>query len=149
MLVQILFLYLQRYFYLLTNLFVMAKTLEEVLAVSGLTAAQKERAKEWVKAQERFGKPTTFEVDTDQQVKDRLNNLQQQYDKRKAREEKAKATKKAEKAENEAIYAVIKEAKALDYTVDDIVAFVRSGIKEKKNAKLREQIAALQAQLEE
>ena len=127
----------------------MAKTLEEVLAVSGLTAAQKERAKEWVKAQERFGKPTTFEVDTDQQVKDRLNNLQQQYDKRKAREEKAKATKKAEKAENEAIYAVIKEAKALDYTVDDIVAFVRSGIKEKKNAKLREQIAALQAQLEE
>lgn len=127
----------------------MAKTLEEVLAVSGLTAAQKERAKDWVKAQERFGKPTTFEVETDQQVKDRLDKLQQQYEKRKAREEKAKAAKQAEKAENEAIYAVIKEAKTLGYTVDEIVAFVRSGVKERKNAMLRKQIAALQAQLEE
>lgn len=125
----------------------MAKTLEQVLAVRGLTAAQKERAKEWAKAQERFGKPTTFEVDTDQQVKDRLNQLQQQYDKRKAREEKVKAAKEAEKAENETIYSVIKEAKALGFSVNDIAGFVRSGIKEKRNAILREKIAELQAQL--
>lgn len=125
----------------------MAKTLEQVLAVRGLTAAQKERAQEWVKAQERFGKPTIFEVTTDQQVKDRLTQLQNNYVKRKEREEKNKQKKELEKQNNQAIFQAVKEAKELGFSIEDIVDVIHAGIKEKKNEKIRAQIEALQAQL--
>lgn len=125
------------------------KTLEQVLSVRGLTAAQKERAKEWAKAQERFGKPTEFDVETDQQVKDRLNQLQLNYEKRKAREAKTKEAKDAIKAEVEALTKVVNDAKKYNVSLEEIIGIINAGIKEKKNAALLAQIAELQAQLEE
>ena len=125
------------------------KTLEQVLSVRGLTAAQKERAKEWAKAQERFGKPTEFDVETDQQVKDRLNQLQLNYDKRKAREAKTKEAKDAIKAEVEALTNVVNNARKYNVSLEEIIGIINAGIKEKKNAALLAQIAELQAQLEE
>lgn len=136
----------------------MAKTLEEVLAVPRLTADQKARAKEWFKLAYRTqpkGQPKkaeneiTMDVESDQQVKDRLNALIAKYNARKAKEDKKKAAEAAEKEENEIIYKTIKEAKKLGFTVSEICANINNLTKDRKKAALEEQLAQIQAQIAE
>lgn len=127
----------------------MAKTLEQVLAVRGLVDAQKERAIDWFKAQQRFGKEQLMPVNNDSETKAFLTKLVDNYNKRKMRDGKKKAEKAAEEAENQEIYLAIEDAKKFGFTVDNIVEAIKATIKEKKNEQLRQKIAELQAQLED
>jgi len=127
----------------------MAKTLKQVLAVKGLVDAQKERANDWFKAQQRFGKELLMPVNTDAETMEFLNKLVDNYNKRKMRDDKKKAAKAAKATENAAIFEAIEDAKKFGFTVDNIVSAIKATIKEKKNEQLRQKIAELEAQLED
>jgi len=127
----------------------MAKTLKQVLAVKGLVDAQKERANDWFKAQQRFGKELLMPVNTDAETMEFLNKLVDNYNKRKMRDDKKKAAKAAKATENAAIFEAIEDAKKFGFTVDNIVSAIKATIKEKKNEQLCQKIAELEAQLED
>lgn len=123
------------------------KTKEQVLAVKGLTAAQKERVEAYFTALGRFKKPMEMPCDTDAQVKDFINGLQAKYDKRKAAEKKAKEKKAAKIEEMREVVALLNEAKKYGFNITDVKKLILDTIKEKKNASILAQIEALKAQL--
>ncbi len=123
------------------------KTKEQVLAIKGLTAEQKERAIAYFTAQERFHKPLTMPCDNDAQVKDYLNGLQANYNKRKAAEKKAREKKATKMAELKEIVDLLNEAKKYGYNTADVKELVMGAIKEKKNAAILAQIESLKKQL--
>lgn len=123
------------------------KTKEQVLAIKGLTAAQKERATAYFTAQERFKKPLTMPCDTEAQVKDYIAGLQANYDKRKAAEKRAKERKAAKMAELNEVVVLLNDAKKYGYSTADVKELVMGAIKEKKNAAILAQIESLKKQL--
>lgn len=134
----------------------MAMTKEQVLAVASLTATQKERATEWFKAAFRTqpkGAPRkaeneiTLEVANVTALKEFLNELIKKHNKRVEANDKKKAAKAADEEKLLALKELVESAKEFDMNFDDVVEAVKQSFKEKKNAAIREQIAALQAQL--
>ena len=123
------------------------KTKEQVLAMKSLTASQKERAQAYFDAQGRFHKPLTMPCNNEKEVVEFIDALQKRYEKRKAAEAKRKEKKVNEQAEMKKVLAVVKEAKAYGFTLDDVIAAVESIIKDKKNAKILAQIEELKAKL--
>ncbi len=123
------------------------KTKEQVLAVVGLTARQRERAEAFFQAQERFHKPLTMDVNTAQEVKEKLNAMIEAYDKRKAAEARSKERKEAKKAEYDSLVELVKDATNYGFTFEDVVQGIRNMIKERKNEEINAKIAELQAQL--
>jgi len=123
------------------------KTKEQVLAMKSLTASQKERAQAYFDAQGRFHKPLTMPCNNEKEVVEFIDALQKRYEKRKAAEAKRKEKKVNEQAEVKKVIAVVKEAKAYGFTLDDVIAAVESIIKDKKNAKILAQIEELKAKL--
>ena len=123
------------------------KTKEQVLAIKSLTAEQKERAVAYFTAQERFHKPLTMPCDTEAQVKDYLNGLQANYNKRKAAEKRAKEKKATKMAEVKEVVALLNEAQKYGYSIPDVKELVMGAIKEKKNAAILAQIESLKKQL--
>lgn len=123
------------------------KTKEQVLAIKGLTAAQKERAIAYFTAQERFKKPLTMPCDNEAQVKDYINGLQANYDKRKAAEKRAKEKKAAKMEEVKEVVALLNDAKKYGYSISDVKDLVMNAIREKKNAAILAQIESLKKQL--
>lgn len=59
----------------------MAKSKEQVLAMN-LTAAEKKRAEDYFKSNERFGRPSEIDCNTVKEVKDFLADLQKNYEAR-------------------------------------------------------------------
>lgn len=125
----------------------MAKTKQEVLAIAGLTSEQKERAEAFFTAQERFHKPLEIQANTNQEVKQFLNQLIENYNKRKEREAKSKAKAAKKQQQVETIQALITDANEYGFTFDEIVEAINNAVKEKKNAAIRAKIAELEAQL--
>jgi len=123
------------------------KTKEQVLAMKSLTASQKERAQAYFDAQGRFHKPLTMPCNNEKEVVEFIDTLQKRYEKRKAAEAKRKEKKVNEQEEVKKVLAVVKEAKAYGFTLDDVIAAVESIIKDKKNAKILAQIEELKAKL--
>ena len=129
------------------NFIIMAKSKEQVLAVAGLTAAQKERAEAFFQTLERFKKPLLMEVNTNQEVKDYLNKMIEQYNKRKEREEKKKVREQEAKAQLEVLSQLIKSGKEYGFEFEDIINIVNDAMKERKNAAILAKIDELKAQL--
>ena len=159
----------------------MAYTLEQVLAIAGLTDAQKERAKEWFKAAFRTQpKPknegdndlrqklneitlkktktegtgenkttVTVEIDNEDEVKEFLNDLITKHDKREVANAKKKEAKEADEAKLKQLKELVESAAEYEISFDEVLEFVKNSFKEKKNAIIREKIAALQAQIED
>ena len=136
----------------------MAYTKEQVLGTASLTAAQKERAKEWFKAAYRTqpkGAPRkaeneiTLEVANVTELKNFLDELIKKRNKRLEANEKKKAAKAADEAKLKQLKELVESAAKYDMSFDDVVEAVSQSFREKKNAKIREQIAALQAQIED
>lgn len=159
----------------------MAYTLEQVLAIAGLTDAQKERAKEWFKAAfrtqpkpknegdndlrqklneitlkktktEGTGKNKTIvpvEIDNEDDVKEFLNDLITKHDKREVANAKKKEAKEADEAKLKQLKELVESAAEYEISFDEVLEFVKNSFKEKKNAIIREKIAALQAQIED
>ena len=162
----------------------MAYTLEQVLAIAGLTDAQKERAKEWFKAAFRTQpKPknegdndlrqklneitlktkktevtgengenkttVTVEIDNEDEVKEFLNDLITKHDKREVANAKKKEAKEADEAKLKQLKELVESAAEYEISFDKVLEFVKNSFKEKKNAIIREKIAALQAQIED
>lgn len=125
----------------------MAKTKQEVLAIVGLTNEQKERAEAFFMAQERFHKPLEIQANTNQEVKQFLNQLIENYNKRKEREAKSKAKAAEKQQQVVTIQALITDANAYGFTFDEIVEAINNAVKEKKNAAIKAKIAELEAQL--
>ena len=125
----------------------MAKNKEQVLAVVGLTAAQRERAEAFFQAQERFHKAQVMPVNTNQEVKDYLNKMIENYDKRKERDRKKSEEEAANKTQLETVKELIKSGAEYGFTFDDIINAVNEAMKERKNAAIRAKIAELEAQL--
>lgn len=123
------------------------KTKEQVLAIGTLTAQQRKRAEDFFKAAERFKKPQEINANSTEEVKRFLDDLQTKYDKRKAAEAKKKAKMAAQAEETKAVLDLIAEAKKYEFTTEDVISAVKEIIKERKNAAIQAQIAALQAQL--
>ena len=123
------------------------KTKEQVLAMKSLTASQKERAQAYFDAQGRFHKPLTMPCNNEKEVVEFIDTLQKRYEKRKAGEAKRREKKVNEQEEVKKVLAVVKEAKAYGFTLDDVIAAVESIIKDKKNAKILAQIEELKAKL--
>lgn len=136
----------------------MAMTKEQVLATASLSAAQKERAKQWFMAAFRTqpkGAPRkaeneiTLEVANVTELKKFLDELIKKHNKRVEANDKKKAAKAADEEKLLALKELVDSAKEFDMNFDDVVEAVKQSFKEKKNAAIREQIAALQAQLVE
>jgi hypothetical protein len=125
----------------------MAKTKEQVLAVAGLTQAQKDRAEAYFTLLERTGKPQVMNVNTNQEVKDYLNKMIENYQKRQAAKQRKAEREAAEADKIKTIKELIESGAAYGFSFDDIVNAINDAMKERKNAAIREQIAALQAQL--
>lgn len=127
----------------------MAKTKEQVLAVAGLTQAQKDRAEAFFTLLERTskGKPQVMKVNTNQEVKDYLNKMIENYQKRQAAKQRKVEREAAEADKIKTIKELIESGAAYGFSFDDIVNAINDAMKERKNAAIREQIAALQAQL--
>ena len=91
----------------------------------------------------------TVEIANLTELKEFLNDLIKKHDKR----VEANAKKKEAKAANEEKLIQLKElvesAAEYDMSFDDVLEAVSKSFREKKNAKIREQIAALQAQIED
>lgn len=114
----------------------MARTKEQVLAVKGLTEAQKERVNAFFLAQVRFKKEQVMPVETDEETIAYINKLQKAYDKR---------TNK--KKEIDALKALVDDAKKYGFTLNDVTDVVNGIIKDKKNAEIRAKMAELEKQL--
>ena len=136
----------------------MAMTKEQVLATASLSAAQKERAKQWFLAAFRTqpkGAPKkaeneiTLEVENVTELKKFLDELIKKHNKRVEANDKKKAAKAADEEKLLALKELVESAKEFDMNFDDVVEAVNQSFRERKNAKLREQIAALQAQIVE
>jgi len=123
------------------------KTKEEVLAIGTLSAQQRQRAEAFFQAAERFKKPLQINANTNDEVKKFLDDLQKKYEKRKAAETKKKEKQAAKDEETKAVLDLIAEAKKYEFTTEDVISAVKDIIKERKNAAIQAQIAALQAQL--
>lgn len=123
------------------------KTKEEVLAIGTLSAQQRQRAEAFFQAAERFKKPLQINANTNDEVKKFLDDLQKKYEKRKAAEVKKKEKQAAKDEETKAVLDLIAEAKKYEFTTEDVISAVKDIIKERKNAAIQAQIAALQAQL--
>lgn len=159
----------------------MAYKKEQVLAIAGLSDAQKERAEEWFKAAfrtqpktqdaegndlrqklneitlkktktEGTGKNKTIvpvEIDNEDDVKEFLNDLITKHDKRLAANAKKKEAKEADEAKLKQLKELVESAAEYEISFDEVLEFVKNSFKEKKNAIIREKIAALQAQIED
>ena len=136
----------------------MAMTKEQVLATASLSAAQKERAKAWFQAKfatQPKGAPKkaeneiTLEVANVTELKKFLDELIKKHNKRVEASDKKKAAKAADEEKLLALKELVESAKEFDMNFDDVVEAVKQSFRERKNAKLREQIAALQAQIVE
>lgn len=123
------------------------KTKEQVLAIGTLSAQQRQRAEAFFQAAERFKKPLQINANTNDEVKKFLDDLQKKYEKRKAAEAKKKEKQAAKDEETKAVLDLIAEAKKYEFTTEDVISAVKDIIKERKNAAIQAQIAALQAQL--
>lgn len=142
----------------------MAMTKEQVLATASLSAAQKERAEQWFmaayrtqpKQQDADGNDLrkredeiTLEVANVTELKKFLDELIKKHNKRVEANDKKKAAKAADEEKLLALKELVESAKEFDMNFDDVVEAVNQSFRERKNAKLREQIAALQAQIVE
>lgn len=139
-------------------------TKEQVLATASLSAAQKERAKQWFMAAFRTQpkkdadgndaprkaeNEITLEVANVTELKKFLDELIKKHNKRVEANDKKKAAKAADEEKLLALKELVESAKEFDMNFDDVVEAVNQSFRERKNAKLREQIAALQAQIVE
>lgn len=136
----------------------MAMAKEQVLATASLSAAQKERAKQWFMAAFRTqpkGAPRkaeneiTLEVANVTELKKFLDELIKKHDKRVEANAKKKEAKAADEEKLMQLKELVESAREFDMNFDDVVEAVNQSFRERKNAKLREQIAALQAQIVE
>lgn len=151
----------------------MAYTLNQVLELNSLSEAQKTRAKEWFKAayrtqpkqQDADGNDLrkredeititkkdgeeTVEISNLTALKEFLNDLIKKHDKRVEANAKKKAAKAADEEKLLQLKELVESAAEYDMSFDDVLEAVSKTFRDKKNAKLREQIAALQAQIVE
>ena len=136
----------------------MAYTKEQVLGTASLSAEQKKRAEEWFKAVYRTQKKGVERKAEDEillkaenvtKLKEFLNELIKKHDKRIEANEKKKAAKAADEEKLLALKELVESAAEYEMNFDDVVEAVKQSFKERKNAKLREKIAELEAQLEE
>lgn len=151
----------------------MAYTLNQVLELNSLSEAQKERAKQWFmaayrtqpKQQDADGNDLrkredeititkkdgeeTVEISNLTALKEFLNDLIKKHDKRVEANAKKKAAKAADEEKLLQLKELVESAAEYDMSFDDVLEAVSKTFRDKKNAKLREQIAALQAQIVE
>ena len=123
-------------------------TKEQVLGIAGLTADEKARVEAAFLAAERTkGTCVLTTLNTEAEVKTAIATLMANYAKRLEAKAKKAENKKAATDELNSVVELLKEAKTYGFTVADVTAAVKALIKDKKNAEINAQIAALQAQL--
>ena len=136
----------------------MAYTKEQVLGTASLSAEQKKRAEEWFKAVYRTQKKGVerkaedeilLKADNITKLKEFLNELIKKHDKRVEANTKKKEAKAADEEKLMQLKELVESAAEYEMNFDDVVEAVKQSFKERKNAKLREKIAELEAQLEE
>ena len=127
----------------------MAKTKEQVLATAGLTPQEKERVEQWFEAQRRLkkGADVQMAVNTVAETKAFIKKLTDNYNKRKASQERKHAREVAENAQIQTIKTLIADGAKYGFGFEDIVAAINEAMKEQRNAAIRAQIAELEAQL--
>lgn len=127
----------------------MPKSKEQVLATAGLTQQEKDRVEAWFLAQQRLKKNQAVQmpVNTAAEVKAFIKKLNDNYGKRKARQERQHAKDVAENAQIQTIKALIEDGAQYGFGFEQIVAAINEAMKEQRNAAIREKIAELEAQL--
>ena len=127
----------------------MAKSKEQVLTTAGLTTQEKERVEAWFIAQGRLKKSTNVQmpVNTATETKAFIKKLTDNYNKRKASQERKHAREVAENAQIQTIKQLIADGAQYGFGFEQIVAAINEAMKEQRNAAIRAQIAELEAQL--
>lgn len=112
------------------------------------TSDQKERAQAIYMAAQRFGTKSPF--DTMKDVKtavDYVNNAVVIYNQRKEKQKKAYIKKQAEKADIDFLIRTYKDAIKNGATHQEVIDNIQGIYKAKHNARIKEQIEALKAQM--
>jgi hypothetical protein len=112
------------------------------------TSDQKERAQAIYMAAQRFGTKSPF--DTMKDVKtavDYVNNAVVVYNQRKEKQKQAYIKKQAEKADIDFLIKTYKEAIKNGATHQEVIDNIQGIYKAKHNARIKEQIEALKAQM--
>lgn len=123
-------------------------TEKEVLAIKGLTNAQKERAKAFFTMQRNLHRKEEMDG-TPSEIKEYLTQKVKEYEKRKENEKKRKEKKAQLKEEEKKIIELFKTAKGVGLSVETIVEEIEGKIKEKKNEKVLAKMAELEKQMAE
>lgn len=112
------------------------------------TNEQKERAKAIILASQRFGKKSPFDKMKDEaEVLDYVVEAVKTYKKRKELESKAAERKAQQKADIDVLVRTYKDAIKNGSSHQEVIDTISGIYKEKHNARIREQIEALKAQL--
>lgn len=122
-------------------------TEKEVLAIKGLTNAQKERAKAYFLMQRNLHRKKEMDG-TPSEIKEYLTQKVKEYEKRKENEKKRKEKKAQLKEEEKRIIELFKTAKGVGLSTENIIEEFEKKIKEKKNEKVLAKIAELKKQME-
>lgn len=112
------------------------------------TNEQKERAMAIIEASKRFGTKSPFTKMTDDiQVIDYVTNSVKVYNERKEKQKQAYIKKQAEKADIDFLIKTYKEAIKNGSSHDEIIETIKGIYRARHNARIKEQIEALKAQL--
>lgn len=123
-------------------------TEKEVLAIKGLTNAQKERAKAYFLMQRNLHRKKEMDG-TPSEIKEYLTQKVKEYEKRKENEKKRKEKKAQLKEEEKRIIELFKTAKGVGLSTESIIEEIEKKIKEKKNEKVLAKMAELEKQMAE
>lgn len=123
-------------------------TEKEVLAIKGLTNAQKERAKAYFLMQRNLHRKKEMDG-TPSEIKEYLTQKVKEYEKRKENEKKRKEKKAQLKEEEKRIIELFKTAKGVGLSTESIIEEIEKKIKEKKNEKVLAKMAELEKQMTE
>ena len=123
-------------------------TEKEVLAIKGLTNAQKERAKAFFTMQRNLHRKEEMDG-TASEIKEYLTKKVKEYEKRKENEKKRKEKKAQQKEEERKIIELFRAAKGVGLSTESIIKEIEGKIKEKKNEKVLAKMAELENQIEE
>lgn len=121
-------------------------TEKEVLAIKGLTNAQKERASAYFLMQRNLHRKEELNG-TASEIKEYLTQKVKEYEKRKENEKKRKEKKAQQKEEEKKIIELFKTAKGVGLSVETIIKEIEGKIKEKKNEKVLAKMEELKNKL--
>lgn len=121
----------------------------EKQVIAALTSSeQKERARAIIEASKRFGTKSPFEKMTEEdEVVRYVNNSVRVYNERKEKQKQAYIKKQAEKADIDFLIKTYKEAIKNGSSHDEIIETIKGIYRARHNARIKEQIEALKAQL--